>query len=87
MIACQTELSNKNRQFFIFRETHHLGCSPRIYFGTYTFFIYVNDLERVFTHLKSIIYAEDDTNLFVQSKNLNSIKQHINSNLKKPNFW
>ena len=36
------------------------------------FLIYVNDLEKVFTHLKPIIYA-DDTSLFAQSKNLNNM--------------
>ena len=53
--------------------------------GTYTFFIYVNDLEKVFTHLKPIIYA-DDTSVFLQSKNLNNMMPDINSDLTKLNF-
>ena len=54
--------------------------------GPLLFLIFVNDLHKVTKYLDPIIFA-DDTNLFNSHKNIKTLFQIVNSELKLVNEW
>jgi hypothetical protein len=54
--------------------------------GPTLFLMYINDLCKVLKYLKPILYA-DDTNLFIEAKNLNNLIPAINEDLKSLVSW
>lgn len=54
--------------------------------GPTLFLIYINDLHTSLTYLEPILYA-DDTNLFLESKNLNDLLPEINHDLQSLSKW
>ena len=54
--------------------------------GPLLFLIFVNDLHKVTKYLDPIMFA-DDTNLFYSHKNITTLFQIVNSELKLVNEW
>ena len=54
--------------------------------GPLLFLIYINDLPNISTKLKHFLFA-DDTNIFFESSNLESIESTMNKELKKLSSW
>ena len=54
--------------------------------GSTLFLVYVNDLTQKLKYLTPILYA-DDTNLFIESKNLNGSIDSINADLETLHNW
>ena len=54
--------------------------------GPLLFLIFVNDLHKVTKYLDPIMFA-DDTNLFYSHKNIKTLFQIVNSELKLVNEW
>jgi len=71
-----------------FSSEKHLKCGvPQgSVLGTTLFLIYINDLSKIFKTFSAIFYA-DDTTLFVENANLNSILPQINEDLDALHKW
>ena len=54
--------------------------------GPLLFLIYVNDCPNVSDMLFTIMFA-DDTNMFVNGENLNTLETQLNSELKHVSTW
>ena len=54
--------------------------------GPLLFLIYINDLPHISKKLKIFLFA-DDTNIFFESPNLESIESIMNKELKKLSTW
>ena len=54
--------------------------------GPLLFFIYVNDLHKVSSILKPVMFA-DDTNLFLSNKDINKLFNDLNVELQKISIW
>ena len=54
--------------------------------GPLLFLLYVNDLKNASASLNAIMFA-DDTNLFVSHKNINTLFQIVNAELKNLETW
>ena len=54
--------------------------------GPVLFFIYINDLHNCSSILTSRIFA-DNTNVFASARDLKSLEQLINTELKKVKLW
>ena len=84
-------LSNR-RQFLTYDDkqtnikTITCGVPQNSISGPLMFLIFVNDLHKVTKYLDSIMFA-DDTNLFYSHKNIKTLFQIVNSELKLVNEW
>ena len=54
--------------------------------GPLLFLLYINDLPNISNKLKFYLFA-DDTNIFYQSSNLDSLQSTVNKELKKLSIW
>ena len=54
--------------------------------GPLLFLLYINDLPNISSKLKFYLFA-DDTNIFFQSDNLDSLQQTLNKELKHLSLW
>ena len=54
--------------------------------GPLLFLLYINDLPNISKKLKFYLFA-DDTNIFYQSKDLDSLQSTVNKELKKLSLW
>ena len=84
-------LSNR-RQFLTYDdkqtniETITCGVPQGSILGPLMFLIFVNDLHKVTKYLDSIMFA-DDANFFYPHKNIKTLFQIVNSELKLVNEW
>ena len=67
-------------------ETITCGVPQGSILGSLLFLIFVNDLHKVTKYLDPIMFA-DDTNLFYSHKNITTLFQIVNSELKLVNEW
>ena len=67
-------------------ETITCGVPQGSILGPLLFLIFVNDLHKVTKYLDPIMFA-DDTNLFYSHKNITTLFQIVNSELKLVNEW
>ena len=67
-------------------ETITCGVPQGSILGPLLFLIFVNDLHKVTKYLDPIMFA-DDTNLFYSHKNIKTLFQIVNSELKHVNEW
>ena len=67
-------------------ETITCGVPQGSIFGPLLFLIFVNDLHKVTKYLDPIMFA-DDKNLFYSHKNITTLFQIVNSELKLVNEW
>ena len=54
--------------------------------GPILFLIYVNDLHKASSVLKTVM-SEDDTNLFLSNKDINKLFNDMNVTLQKTSIW
>ena len=84
-------LSNR-KQFVKYKNaqspTHNIPCGvPQgSVLGPLLFISYTNDLPNCLTHSKAIIFA-DDTTIYSNSANLNTLSNHINVDLEALSDW
>ena len=67
-------------------ETITCGVPQGSFLGPLSFLIFVNDLHKMTKYLDPIMFA-DDTNLFYSHKNIKTLFQIVNSELKLVNEW
>ena len=60
--------------------------SIRIFFGTSSFFLHINDLQLASDFLDPIMYA-NDRNLFYSKKDINTVFLKVNDKLQEINEW
>ena len=77
-------ITNGDKQTNI--ETTTCGVPQGSILGPLLFLIFVNDLHKVTNYLDPIMFAED-TNLFDSHKNITTLLQIVNSELKPVNKW
>ena len=84
--------SSNRKQFITYGEkqtnieTITCGVPQGSILGPLLFLIFVNDLYKVTKYLDPIMFA-DDTNLFYSHKNIKTLFQIVNSELKLVNEW
>ena len=62
------------------------GIPRRSILGQLLFLIYVNNLHKVASFLKPVMFA-DDANLFLSNKDINKLFNDINTELQKMSIW
>ena len=63
-----------------------MWCTPRISPGSFAFLIYINDLPNISKKLKFYLFA-DDTNIYLESRDLQSLEKVMNKELEKLFEW
>ena len=64
----------------------YMWCTPRISPGSFAFLIYNNDLPNISKKLKFYLFA-DDTNIYLESCDLQSLEKVMNKELEKLFEW
>ena len=64
----------------------YMWCTPRISPGSFAFLIYINDLPNISKKLKFYLFA-DDTNIHLESRDLQSLEKVMNKELEKLFEW
>ena len=64
----------------------YMWCTPRISPGSLAFLIYINDLRNISKKLKFYLFV-DDTNIYLESHDLQSLEKVMNKELEKLFEW
>ena len=76
----------QSQQYNIKTTPHHLWSPPGLNIGPLLFLIYINDLGNISNSIKLILFA-DDSNLFINGKDINEIATKLNLELKNIQEW